>query len=58
MERGGGTFLAGLFTGALVGASLAMVFAPVTGGDMRDVLRARASEAADRAQDALDSAST
>ena len=58
MERGGGTFLAGLFTGALVGASLAMVFAPVSGGDMRDILRAKASDAADNAKDTLDPAAT
>ncbi|MBD5657042.1 MAG: YtxH domain-containing protein [Candidatus Eremiobacteraeota bacterium] len=37
-------FLAGLFTGALVGASLAMVLAPAPGEEMRDVLRAKASE--------------
>lgn len=58
MERGSGTFIAGLFTGALVGASLAMVFAPVSGGDMREVLRAKASDAADRANDTLESSPT
>lgn len=47
-----GDFLAGLFTGALVGASLAMVLAPATGEDMRDTIRAKAREAAERAASA------
>ncbi|GAC1311045.1 MAG: hypothetical protein NVS2B3_11340 [Vulcanimicrobiaceae bacterium] len=44
-----GTFVAGFLTGALVGASLAMVLAPVSGEDMRETLRAKAAEAGDRA---------
>jgi gas vesicle protein len=49
MERPSGTFVAGLFTGALIGASIAMVLAPASGEDMRDLLRAKALEAGDRA---------
>ena len=46
------TFVAGLFTGALVGAALAMVLAPASGEEMRDLLRAKAREAGNRARDA------
>jgi gas vesicle protein len=49
--------LAGLLTGALVGASLAMVLAPATGHDTRDLLRAKARDAASVAKDALDGTS-
>jgi gas vesicle protein len=45
-------FIAGVLTGALVGASLAMVLAPAPEQDMRDLLRAKAREVADRAQTA------
>jgi gas vesicle protein len=41
-------FVAGLLTGALVGASLAMVLVPPSGEDMRERLRAKALEAAGR----------
>jgi gas vesicle protein len=44
MTRGSGGFVAGLLTGALVGASLAMVLVPASGEDMRDRLRAKARE--------------
>jgi gas vesicle protein len=53
-ERGGGQFIAGLLTGALVGASLAMVFSPVAGGDVRDMLQAKADDIRESAVDALD----
>jgi len=49
MVRNNGDFVAGLFTGALVGASLAMVLAPASGEDMRVTLRAKARDAAERA---------
>ncbi len=48
MARDSGEFLAGLFTGALVGASLAMVLAPASGDETRDRLRAKAHEASER----------
>jgi gas vesicle protein len=51
-EGEGSTFVAGLFTGALVGAALAMVLAPASGEEMRDLLRAKAREASNRARDA------
>jgi gas vesicle protein len=41
-------FVAGLLTGALVGASLAMVLVPPSGEDMRERLRAKSLEAAGR----------
>jgi gas vesicle protein len=46
------TFVAGLLAGALVGAALAMVLAPSSGEEMRDLLRAKAREASNRARDA------
>ncbi len=49
MAQQGGTFVAGFLTGALVGASLAMVLAPASGEDMRDLLRAKARDVAERA---------
>jgi gas vesicle protein len=49
MARESGSFVAGLLTGALVGASLAMVLVPASGENMRDRLRAKAREAASRA---------
>jgi gas vesicle protein len=52
MVRKGGGFVAGLLTGALVGASLAMVLVPASGEDMRDRLRAKSREAASRLPDA------
>jgi gas vesicle protein len=53
MARGNGEFIAGLFTGALVGASLAMILAPASGEETRDLLRAKAQEASDRASAAV-----
>lgn len=51
-SRGGsGGFIAGLMIGALAGAALAMIAAPQSGEDVRDLLRAKAREAADRARD-------
>jgi gas vesicle protein len=50
MATRGGNFLAGLLTGALVGASLAMVLAPAGVDEARDVLRAKARDAAERAR--------
>ena len=48
---GGGGFVTGLLLGLLGGATLAMISAPHSGEDTRDVLRAKAREAADRARD-------
>jgi gas vesicle protein len=58
MARGTGSLVAGLFTGALVGASLAMVLAPASGEDMRDLLRAKSREAVLRAAGPADGPST
>jgi gas vesicle protein len=52
MARENGSFVAGLLTGALVGASLAMVLAPASGEDTRELLRAKARDAAGRSPEA------
>lgn len=49
MAQQGETFVAGFLTGALVGASLAMVLAPASGEDMRELLRTKARDVAERA---------
>jgi gas vesicle protein len=54
VARDSGGFLAGLFTGALVGASLAMVLAPASVEETRDLLRAKAHAASERTASATD----
>lgn len=44
-------FITGLALGALAGATLAMILAPQSGEDMRDILVAKAREAGERARD-------
>jgi gas vesicle protein len=44
-------FATGLALGALAGATLAMVLAPQSGEDTRDILVAKAREAGERARD-------
>jgi gas vesicle protein len=46
-----GGFVAGLFIGLLAGTVLAMIGAPQSGEETRDLLRAKAREAADRTRD-------
>jgi gas vesicle protein len=48
----GGGFVAGFFTGSLVGAGLALLLVPQTGEETRDLLRAKAREASNAARDA------
>jgi gas vesicle protein len=48
---GGSGFLAGLVIGGIAGATLAMILAPATGEDTRDLLVAKAREAGERARD-------
>jgi gas vesicle protein len=48
-------FIAGMLTGALVGASLAMVLAPAPETDTRERLRAKARENAARIESPADS---
>ena len=50
-KSGGGGFITGLLLGLLAGATLAMISAPQSGEDTRDILRAKAREAADRTRD-------
>ena len=57
-ERGGNAgFMTGLVLGALAGAALAMILAPQTGEDTRDLLVAKAREAGERARDTAGDAS-
>ncbi len=52
-ERSGmGGFTVGFVLGAMAGATLAIVLAPQTGEEARDVLLAKAREAGERARDA------
>ena len=56
-ERGGSGFLVGFAIGALAGAALAMILAPQSGEDTRDLLYAKAREAGERARDSAEDAS-
>jgi gas vesicle protein len=49
-----GGFVAGVFIGLLAGTVLAMIAAPQSGEETRDLLRAKAREAVDRTRDAAD----
>lgn len=53
---GGPGFVTGLAIGALAGAALAMVLAPQSGEDTRDLLYAKAREAGERARDGAEDA--
>ena len=50
-EGAGGIFVMGLLTGAVVGAGLAMLFAPKAGSKLRNQLSEQAGALADRAQE-------
>lgn len=51
-DRGGNAgFITGLVLGGLAGATLAMILAPQSGEDTRDLLVAKAREARERARD-------
>jgi YtxH-like protein len=50
-DRGGPSFVAGIVIGALIGAALAMLLAPWSGEETRDVLRAKSREATNLARD-------
>ncbi|MEO7039651.1 MAG: YtxH domain-containing protein [Candidatus Elarobacter sp.] len=50
-SNGVGGFVTGLAVGALAGATLAMILAPQSGEDTRDLLVAKAREAGERARD-------
>lgn len=56
-EGRGPGFLVGLAIGALAGAALAMVLAPQSGEETRDLLYAKAREAGERARDGAGDAS-
>ena len=58
-ERGAGLsgFVAGLVIGSLAGAMLAMILAPQSGEDTRDLLIAKARKASERARDTAGDAS-
>jgi len=48
---GFGSFTLGLLVGALVGGAVAMIYAPASGEETRDVLRAKGREATNAARD-------
>ncbi|MBV8246709.1 MAG: YtxH domain-containing protein [Candidatus Eremiobacteraeota bacterium] len=51
-RRGGGGFVAGFVVGAIVGAAFAMMLAPQTGEETRDIVWGKAREAGNLAADA------
>ena len=55
-EQGGSTrpFVSGLLLGALIGAGLALLFAPQSGEETRRVVRRKAKKLAAEAQDRYD----
>ena len=53
-ERGGRTFAAGLLIGALVGAGVALLFAPHSGEETRRLIRRKAKRIASEARDRFD----
>jgi gas vesicle protein len=55
-EEAGGTrpFLSGLLLGTLIGAGLALLFAPQSGADTRRLIRRKARRLAAEAQDRYD----
>src|SRR4030042_3172605 len=59
MSRGSGSgeFVAGFLVGALAGAAMALLFAPVTGEEMRGQLREKGIELKSRAEDLSQEAS-
>ena len=50
-ENGGGSFLVGFALGAVVGAGLALVFAPRSGEETREQLRQKSEELRDLAEE-------
>jgi gas vesicle protein len=56
-EGGGGGFVLGLLTGAVVGVGLGMLFAPKAGSELRSQLSERASALANQAQEGCRKAS-
>jgi gas vesicle protein len=57
-ESSAGSLLAGITIGALVGAGIALLFAPSSGEETRRELSRRARSARDEAMDRLDDATT
>ena len=53
---GFGGFVATFIVGAVVGAGLALLYAPRTGREMRSLLRERSREMKDKTEDALQEA--
>jgi gas vesicle protein len=49
-NQGGGSFVMGLLTGALLGAGLTMLFAPKAGSELRNQLSEQAGALANQAQ--------
>ena len=51
-DVGGGTIVLAFALGAVAGAALALLFAPATGRETREMVNRRAREASDRAREA------
>ena len=56
-EGGGGGFVMGLLTGALIGAGLGMLFAPKAGSELRSRISEQAGDFANRASEGYRKAS-
>jgi gas vesicle protein len=54
--HGGRSFLSGLLIGALVGAGLALLFAPQSGEETRRIIRRKARKLADEARERYEDA--
>lgn len=53
-DNGGGSVMLAFMLGAMAGAAVALLFAPVAGEETRDYLSRRAREGRDRARDAAE----
>jgi gas vesicle protein len=50
-DRDSGSFISGLLVGAVVGVALGLLFAPQSGKETRELVRARAITAKEKAAD-------
>ena len=53
-NHGNGKFAAGVVLGALIGASLAILFAPKTGEETRRILKKKAKEYFDKGKEVIE----
>ena len=57
-KRGGGGFWGGMLVGLAVGAGAAMLYAPKSGAETREMIKDRARQVSDRATDTFNKAKT